>query len=158
MRNCQEINCAIMALGLFQCLMRYRFLCCRSRYGLVGSVSYLYYLLYELYSPVIEALGLGVTVLAGVVGLLDWSFMLRFYLLFALYGTIITMTAFFQRIYTQNLHISWQDVLRACMMCLVENVFFRFVLDYVRFTSFFTYSKQKNNWGKIRRIKHSETH
>lgn len=144
-------------LGLFQVLTRYRFICCRMRYGLVGSVSYLYYLLYELLSPFIEVYGLGVTVLAGVVGQLNFPFMLRFYLLFAIYGTILTITAFFQRIYTQNLSVSRQDMVRACVMCVVENVFFRFVLDYVRFTALIGYGKKKNTWGQIKRIKHSET-
>ena len=145
-------------LGLLQCLFRYRFMCCRPRYGLVGSASYLYYLLYELLSPIIGVFGLGVTVLAGAVGMLNFTFMLRFYLLFAIYSAILTITAFFQRIYTQNLHVSRQDVVRACFMCLVGNVFFRFVLDFVRFSAFLTYRKQKNQWGAIKRIKHSETH
>ncbi len=145
-------------LGLLQCMTRYRFMCCRPRYGLVGSVSYLYYLLYELISPIIEVIGLGVTVAAGFAGQLNAPFMIRFYLLFALYGAILTITAFFQRIYTQNLHVTRQDIFRACFMCLVENVFFRFVLDYVRFMAFIGYGKNKNQWGSIKRIKHSELH
>lgn len=144
-------------LGLFQCMTRYRFICCRPRYGLVGSASYLYYLLYELLSPFIEVFGLVVTVLAGIMGLLNWSFMLRFHLLFAFYGSVLTVTAFFQRIYTQKLRISRQDIVRAVLMCVVENVFFRFILDWVRFTALIGYRKKKNTWGQIKRIKHSET-
>ncbi|MBO6158092.1 MAG: glycosyltransferase family 2 protein [Firmicutes bacterium] len=144
-------------LGLFQCMTRYRFMCCRPRYGFVGSLSYLYYLLYELLSPFIEVVGLGVTILAGVLGQLNWAFMIRFYLLFALYGSILSITAFFQRIYTQKLRISRSDIFRACLMCLIENVFFRFILDYVRFTALIGYGKKKNTWGQIKRIKHSET-
>lgn len=143
-------------LGLFQCLTRYGFMFGKVRYGLVGTVSYLYFLLYELYSPIIQMFGLGVTVLAAAVGQLNARFMVQFYLLFALYGAILTITAFFQRIYTQNLRISMQDVLRACVMCLVENVFFRFVFDFIRFTAFIGYGKRKNTWGQIKRVKHSE--
>lgn len=134
-------------LGLFQCMTRYRFMFLRLQYGLVGSVSYLYYLLYELLSPFIEVAGLGVTALSAAAGLLDVSFMIRFYLLFAVYGATLTITAFFQRIYTQNLRISRQDVLRACVMCLIENVFFRFVFDFIRLTAFIGYRKKKNVWG-----------
>lgn len=143
-------------LGLFQCLTRYRFMFCVPRYGLVGSVSYLYYLLYELFSPVIEVFGLLTTALAAAVGLLNIPFMIYFYLLFAVYGAILTMTAFFQRIYTQNLRISGQDILRACIMCLVENVFFRFALDFIRFTAFIGYRKRKHQWGQIKRTKQGE--
>ena len=102
-------------------------------------------------------MGLVVTVLAGIMGLLNWSFMLRFHLLFAFYGSVLTVTAFFQRIYTQKLRISRQDIVRAVLMCVVENVFFRFILDWVRFTALIGYRKKKNTWGQIKRIKHSET-
>ena len=50
-----------------------------------------------------------------------------------------------------------QDIVRAVVMCFAENVFFRFVLDWVRFTALFGYRKKKNSWGSIKRIKHSET-
>ncbi len=142
-------------LGMFQCLTRYRHLGGKSRYGSIGIFSYFYYILYELYSPIIEVFGLLATLTAGLTGMLDWGFMLRFYLLFAVYGAILTITAFFQRIYTQNLRVSWQDVLRAMVMCLVENLVFRFILDFIRFTAFLTYGKRKNQWGDITRFRHS---
>ena len=131
---------------------RYRFMFLKSRFGMVGTASYLYYLLYELYSPIIEVVGLAVTFAAAIVGPLDWQFVLRFYLLFALYSSILTITAFFQRIYTQNLRISFQDVLRACIMCLIENVFFRFVFDFIRLNALLSYRKNKGTWGQIKRV------
>lgn len=143
-------------LGLFQSLHRHRAMFLAPRFGLVGSVSYLYYLLYELLSPQIQIFGLFTMLLAASQGLLNVSFMVRFFLLYAIYGAILTMTAFFQRIYTQNLKISRGDVCKACVMCVVENVFFRFFLDFVRATSFIGYKKKKNQWGQIKRQKHSE--
>ncbi len=139
-------------IGLFQCITRYRFMFLKSRFGMVGTVSYLYYLLYELYSPIIEVVGLAATFATAIVGPLDWQFVLRFYLLFALYSSILTITAFFQRIYTQNLRISFQDVLRACIMCLIENVFFRFVFDFIRLNALLSYRKNKGTWGQIKRV------
>ena len=96
--------------------------------------------------------GLAATFAAAIVGPLDWQFVLRFYLLFALYSSILTITAFFQRIYTQNLRISFQDVLRACIMCLIENVFFRFVFDFIRLNALLSYRKNKGTWGQIKRV------
>ena len=143
-------------IGLLQSLSRYRFMFMKSRFGWVGSISFLYYLLYELFSPLIELAGLGVTILAAAVGLLDPLFMVQFYLLFAVYNSILTITAFFQRIYTQKLSISRQDVVRACVMCFVENVFFRFVFDFIRLSAFVHYRKHKGNWGSIKRVKHTD--
>lgn len=143
-------------LGLFQSLMKHKKMCLNPRFGLVGSISYLYYLLYELFSPFIELIG-WITMFASVyVGILNLPFMIGFYLMYAVYGAILTITAFFQRIYTQNLHIKLSDVIKAIIICLVENVFFRFVLDFVRATAFIGYWKKKNQWGKIKRVKHSK--
>ncbi len=143
-------------LGLFQSMIKYRQMFMNPRFGLVGSLSYLYYLLYELFSPVIELFGLVAIVLAAVIGQLNLVFMLRFYVLYAVYGAILTMTAFFQRIYTQNLHINRADIVKACIMCLMENLFFRFFLDFARATAFIGYRKRKNQWGQIKRFRHSE--
>ena len=143
-------------LGLFQSILKHRTMFLSPRFGLVGSVSYLYYLLYELLSPQVQLLGLVVTAVAGWAGVLNVSFMIRFFLLYAVYGAILTITAFFQRIYTQNLKISTRDAIKACFMCLVENVFFRFFLDFVRLTSFIGYRKRKNQWGQIKRFRQSE--
>lgn len=143
-------------LGLFQSLTRHRDMCLKSRFGLIGSVSYLYYLLYELFSPFVEVVGWITMVVAACVGLLNVPFMIGFYLLYALYGAILTITAFFQRIYTQNLKISSGDVVKAVFLCIIENVFFRLVMDFVRATAFIGYGKRKNQWGSIKRMKHSE--
>ena len=143
-------------LGLFQCMMKYKNMFLNPRFGLVGSVSYLYYLLYELFSPLIQVFGLLSILLAGWIGVLNVPFAIRFFLLYTIYGAVLTITAFFQRIYTQNLKISGADVVKACIMCVVENVFFRFVLDFFRATAFIGYKKKKNQWGQIKRKKHSE--
>ncbi len=140
-------------LGLFQSMMKAKSMFLNPRYGLVGSISYLYYLLYELCSPWVEILGLFTTLLALWAGVLNVNFMVRFFLLYAIYGAVLTITAFFQRIYTQNLKIGLGDIIKACIMCVVENVFFRFFLDFVRATAFIGYKKKKNQWGQIKRHK-----
>lgn len=143
-------------LGLFQSLVKYRNIFMKTRYGLIGSVSYLYYLVYELLSPFIEVFGLFVTVLAAIMGYLSVPFMIGFYLLYAAYGAILTITAFFQRVYTQKLKVSRTDMLRAVILCFMENIFFHFFLSFVRVTAFAGYRRKKLQWGSIKREKHSE--
>ena len=143
-------------LGLFQSLLKYRGMFMKSQFGLVGTVSYFYYFVYELLSPVIEVFGLAVTILAGCLGYLNVSFMIGFYILYAVYGAVLTITAFFQRIYTQKLKISGADTVKAVVMCFVENIFFHFFLSFVRAGAFVGYKKRRLQWGKIKREKHSE--
>lgn len=141
-------------LGLFQCMVKFYRVFANLRFGLVSFISYMYYLLFELLSPAIEVFGIFTLFFAWNFGILNGPFMIKFFLLYVLYGTILTITAFFQRIYTQNLKISLSDALRAVFMCLLESLFFRYVLSFVRVTSFIGYKEKKKQWGDIRRVKH----
>lgn len=144
-------------LGLFQCMMKYKEILFNHRFGLTGAISYVYYLLYELFSPIVEIFGVLSILLAWWVGILNVPFMIRFFVLYAVYGAVLTITAFFQRIYTQNLKVSFVDSVKACAMCVLENVFFRFVLDFVRATAFIGYKKKKRQWGDMTRQKQRHT-
>lgn len=140
-------------LGLFQSMVKYRAMLANPRFGCVGTISYIYYFIFELLSPLIECFGAATMILAGSLGLLNWSFMVQFFLLYGIYGAVLTLTAFFQRIYTQNLKISLLDLLKAVAMCFLENIFFRYVLSFVRMTALFNYRKKRKQWGSIKRVK-----
>ncbi len=143
-------------LGLFQSMIKYYRIFANPQFGWVSMISYMYYLLFELLSPVIEMFGIATMILAVCVGMLNVTFMLEFLLLYGIYGAILTMTAFFQRIYTQNLKISINDIIRAVAVCFLESIFFRYLLSFVRMTAFIGYKKRKNQWGTIKRVKHNE--
>lgn len=84
-------------LGLFQCLKKHRNMFFSPEYGVVGYVSYFYYFVYELLSPFIELFGLVTIILAYAVNLINVPFMILFFLIYALYGAVLTITAFFAR-------------------------------------------------------------
>lgn len=140
-------------LGLFQCLLKHRKMFFSAEFGMVGSISFLYYLLYELLSPMIEIFGIFTIVLAYFVNLINVPFMVMFFLIYAVYGAILTITAFFARIYTQNIKLSFMDVIKAIYLCVAESVFFRFIQTFTRMTAFIGYKKKRNAWGHIKRQK-----
>lgn len=140
-------------LGLFQSMEKHKKMFLNPVYGSLGMVSYLYYLLYELLSPFVQLLGWVTMAASAAAGILNWEFMLQFYLMYTLYNAVLTITIFFQRIYTLNLKISIVDIGKAIIICILENIFFRLFLDVVRVTAFIGYGKRKNQWGRIRRVK-----
>ena len=79
--------------------------------------------------------------------------MIQFYLMYTAYNAVLTITIFFQRIYTMGMKMSMLDVVKAIIVCVLENVFFRLFLDAVRVTAFIGYGKRKKQWGQIRRVK-----
>ena len=138
---------------MFQSLVKYRQIFLNHSYGLVSFVSYAYYLLYELLSPIIELFGILTVILAYMLDLINIRFMIFFYLVYAVFGALLTLTAFFARIYTQNISLSVLDGIKAVVMCVAEGVFLRFLMAGVRLFSFVGYRKRKRDWGRIRRKK-----
>ncbi|MFR8777641.1 MAG: hypothetical protein ACLVF9_02955 [Enterocloster sp.] len=93
----------------------------------------------------------------GMVGTASYLY----YMLYELYSPVIevaglAVTAVAALAGLLNIRISRQDVFRACIMCLIENVFFRFVFDFIRLNAFVSYRKNKGNWGTIKRIRYTE--
>lgn len=140
-------------LGLFQTMYKHRQMLLNNKYGLVSFISYFYFLIYELLSPFIEIFGVFTMVLAFAVDLINVPFMILFFLIYAVFGSILSLTAFFSRMYTSNLKVTFKDAAKACFLCLFEITCLRFVLAWVRATAFIGYKKKKMQWGRIERKK-----
>lgn len=140
-------------LGLFQSMKKHHQLFLNYRYGLVSFISYLYFLIYELFSPFIEIIGIMFTILSFFVGLINIKYMIFFYLLYALFGTLLSVASFFARIYVNNTKVNFCDFIKVLILCFLEITVLRFYLSMVRMFSFLTYKKRKNNWGTIKKYK-----
>ena len=140
-------------LGLFQSMWRHRVMLNNPKFGAVSLVSYLYFLMYELLSPFIELFGVLTMLLAFWVDLINVPFMILFFLIYAVFGSIMSLTAFFARIHTIDLKMSFRDVMKAILLCFFEITCLRFVMAFVRTTAFIGYKKKKLQWGKIERKK-----
>ena len=70
-----------------------------------------------------------------------------------MFGSVLTLTAFFSRIYTADLSVSFRDGVKAVCLCLFELGLLRFILAWVRCTAFVGYKKKKLSWGRIERRK-----
>jgi len=139
-------------LGLLQSMFSHRRMLLNKKFGLVSFFSYLYYLAYELMAPFIELFGIVTIGLAYVAGMLNLGYMIAFLMLYALYGSIISLTAFSQHIYAQKIQMLPLEMLKAMLLSVVEFGFFRYVLVVVRIVSVFRYGKNKSTWGKIKRV------
>lgn len=140
-------------LGLFQSMYKHRKMFVNPKFGAVSLISYLYFLLYELLSPFIEVFGIITMVLAFWVDLINIPFMILFMAIYAVFGSVLSLTAFFARIHTIDLKISFSDVAKAVLLCFFEITCLRFVMVFVRTTAFNGYKKKKLQWGHIERKK-----
>ena len=141
-------------IGLFQTMIKYKTLFINYNYGLVSFVSFLYFLLYELLSPFIEIFGLFTILLSIILNLINYDFMIMFFLVYGVFGAVLSLAAFFSRCHTQNYKITPSDILKAIFLCLFEVTVLRFIMSFTRMKALFKYNKRKNHWGKIKRFKH----
>lgn len=140
-------------LGLFQSMYKHKGMFANPKYGLVSFISYFYFLIYELLSPYIEVFGVATIVGAFCLDLLNVPFMILFFLIYAFFSCVLTLTAFFARIQTIDLKISPLDAIKAIGLCFFEISLLRFVMAFVRATAFIGYKKKRLNWGQIQRQK-----
>ena len=140
-------------IGLFQSMTRHRRMFFNPKFGAVSLISYLYFLVYELLSPFIEIFGVFTMALAWALDLINVPFMILFFAVYAFFGSVLSLTAFFSRMYTANLRVTVSDALKACLLCVFEITCLRFVLAWVRATALFGYRKKKMQWGRIERKK-----
>lgn len=132
-------------IGLMQSMLGHK--------SMITKGSYLYYLFYELLSPVIELLGLLVTFLAYVFGLLNLRYVIALFLIYALFGAMLTVISFVTRNYLSSIRVRPVDILKAFLLCIPENVLIRFILAWTRILAVFFWRGKKTRWGEIKRKK-----
>lgn len=115
------------------------------------NLGYQYFMLFELLSPIIELLGILITLLAFAFKLLNIKYMIILFVVYALFGSLLTIISYLARNFLSDIRIRKRDVLKACLLCVPENMFLRFVLAWTRMFSIFFYRGKKTNWGKIKR-------
>lgn len=138
--------------GLVQCMFKYKEMFCNYHYGFLSFISFFYYLFFELLAPFIEVFGLISTILALSFGLLNVPFMIVFYLLYTLFGCIMSLTTFFARVHLTKNKLSFSDICKAFLVCLFEIVVLRFILMLSRLTTIFGYKKKRMKWEKLNRM------
>ena len=134
-------------------MKKHRNILANPKYGAVSFVSYLYFLIYELFSPYIEVFGVFTTLLAFAVDLINVPFMLLFFGIYVAYTAILSLTAFFARIHTIDMRLGIADVCKAISLCAIEVSCLRFIMAWVRMTALIGYRKKQHNWGHIQRQK-----
>ncbi|HOD93082.1 MAG TPA: glycosyltransferase [Clostridia bacterium] len=140
-------------LGLFQSLSKHKQMLFSRKFGAVSFISYMYFLIFELLSPYIEIFGILSVIAMFLLGMVTTKVALTYMVISLLFGAVITLSAFFSRIHTQNIRLTKEDVWKAIWACIYENVGFRIILAFTRMTSFIGYKKKKLQWGKIKRVK-----
>ncbi|GMU52057.1 MAG: glycosyl transferase family 2 [Candidatus Xenobia bacterium] len=137
--------------GLSDVLWRYRGLLFRPRYGSLGMLALPYFLFFELLAPVVEALGILISVLGVALGALNWTFAVLFFLVAYGYGLVLSIMSLvleewsfhrFDRLSDRALLLAW---------AVLENVGYRQLTVWWRLKGLWKFLKGDHAWGNMER-------
>ena len=137
--------------GLFESMVKHTRLFANFRFGPVAVLSYTYFLVYELLSPVIELFGIVTMVVAAIFNFINVPFMLMFFGIYAVFGAVMSLTAFFSRVQTRDLRLTALDIVRAVLLSLFEVTVLRFILAVTRMAALIGYRKRGRRWETVQR-------
>ncbi|WP_242942129.1 glycosyltransferase family 2 protein [Provencibacterium massiliense] len=140
-------------IGMFQSIAKHRSLILNPKFGPVGTFSFLYYILFELLSPLIQVVGLAFVGVAYYLGMVNVPFMLAYYLWSLLFGAVLSIAAFFTRVFTFRTKLPKGDYLKAVLVCILENFGYRQLIALFSLSGIIGYRKYSKNWGRIQRTR-----
>lgn len=145
-------------IGLMTSLINHKYILLNPKYGLIGVFSFLYFLIYELLSCILDIVGIGIIVLSYFTGLLSMNFLFLFLIFYITYGVAISITSIILENYVFN-HISsvW-TILKLILLSIVECFGYRQICSWCRLTGIIGYRKRKHEWNKISRKKQNKVY
>ena len=94
--------------------------------------------------------------LSWALGILDVKFMLGFYSLGLLYGTILSVGSLLLEENIFGKYPKLRDILKLLFFAIVDNLGYRQIMTIIKIVAMFRFSKNKNQWGSIKRRKYGD--
>ena len=104
-------------------------------------------------SPFIELFGTICTILAYMVDIINLPVMIAIFIIYAVFGALLTVISFTTRNFLSKQRVKFTDIIRACLLCIPEIVFLRYVMAVTRMLAPLYMRGKKTKWGSIQRVK-----
>lgn len=139
------------ARGTFETLTLHRYMFFNPRYGIMGMVSYPFWLFYEWLAPIVEFLGLAFFAVAVVAGKIDWPFFLCLLLLVYAVAFFVSMLALLAEEFSYFKYISKRDIAKMILTALIEPVWYHPRIVWWAIMGNKDLIKGKKSWGEMTR-------
>lgn len=136
--------------GLVDSLMRHKHMMFNPRYGTVGVISMPYFVLVEMLGPVIEMIGYIMLLVAILLGILSKFFIFVFLMAYS-YGILFSLSAILFEVLSYKRISSIKEITKLVVYSFFEQIAYRQITVWWRFSSFFNFKKGSKQWGTIKR-------
>ena len=144
-------------VGLIDSLLRHKDMVFRPKYGRIGMICLPYYWIFELLGPVIETFGYLFIPISFLLGVVNVWFMISFFLVAVLYGTILSVGALLLEENTFRKYPDLRQLLRLFFFSFVDNFGYRQINTVYKVEAMFGFRKNKSRWGELKRKGFSNT-
>lgn len=145
-------------IGLITSLINHKYILLNPKYGLIGVFSFLYFLIYELLSCILDIVGIVIVILSYFAGILSIEFLFVFFIFYITYGVAISVTSIMLENYVFNHIPSVWSILKLILLSIIECFGYRQICSWCRLTGIIGYRKRKHEWNKISRKKQNKVY
>lgn len=135
--------------GLIDSLWRHKRMFLNPKYGVIGMISFPFFVFFELLGPFIELLGLLMISVSYLAGYLDVGFMLLFISVSMLFGSMISVGTLVLEELTFGLYPGWKSLAKLIGYALLENIGYRQLTLTWRLRGIWGAIKGDNAWGEM---------
>ena len=143
-------------IGLMTSIFTHRYIFLNYKYGMIGFFSFLYFIIYELFSCLIDIFGVVIILFSYFAGLLNLEFVIVFFFIYIVYNIIISISAIILEKFVFRNDITLKTSIKLVLFSIIENIGYRQLCSIYRIGGFFGYRKNKSQWEKISRKKQNK--
>ncbi|NOT28083.1 MAG: glycosyltransferase family 2 protein [Acidobacteria bacterium] len=137
--------------GLIATMVTHRRLIFNPRYGATGMLAMPYFLFAELLAPLVEAVGLVITVFGSAFGLLAPTYAIAFFVVAYLYGSTLSLASILMEEVSFHRYRNKSDTVRLVMFAFLEPFGYRQLTVWFRLKAFVRYVRGDVSWGRMKR-------
>lgn len=137
--------------GTFETLQIHRKMFLNPKYGILGMLSYPYWALYEYWAPIIEFIGLIITILFVSLGILHWKFFLLLVLFVYVFAVLFSIMAMYAEESTFKRYNTYHDLRKLVIAAFLEPIIFHPITVYAALKGNWEKLKGKGGWGEMTR-------
>lgn len=137
--------------GLADTLWRHKNMLFNPKYGRLGFLAMPFFLIFELFGPIIELSGYIIVVIALILGAINIPFALIFLAAAILLGMVLSVSSVLCEEFTFRRYPKLKDVLMMTLYAFLENFGFRQMHSWWRFKGIVDFIKGNKEWGAMTR-------
>ena len=137
--------------GLLDTMLIHRSMWFNRRYGVIGTLAGPYYILFELFGPVIEGTGYLVVLLTFILGIAHVEILILFFIVAGFHGVFFSVGAVLLEEISFHRYPRPSDLLYLIGYAVVENFGYRQMTVYWRIKALWDYVRGVRSWGTMER-------